>query len=109
MPDRSRNWYFLSNHSRVLHCLARQPDSRLRDIAERIGITERATHGILKDLETAGYVYVNKVGRRNHYKVRLEPPSFRHPLDEEHRSELLCLFLGLELPGLATAVAPVES
>jgi len=97
MPDRSRNWYFLSNHTRVLHCLVRDPHSRLRDIAQEIGITERAAHGILKDLETAGYVSVNKVGRRNHYQLESKR-SFRHPLDEEHRSELLYLFLGLERP-----------
>ena len=64
-----RDWTFLSNHGHVLIHLSRYPDSRVRDIAETVGITERSTQAILADLEEAGYVTISRVGRRNSYKV----------------------------------------
>ena len=74
----SREWTFLSNHAHVLIHLNRFPDSRVRDISETVGITERSAQAILADLEDAGYVTISRVGRRNSYKVN---PSlkFRHP------------------------------
>lgn len=89
-----RRWTFLSNHGHVLVCLARNPDMRLRDIAEAVGITERAAQGIVNDLEEEGYVVKERVGRRNHYRLHAELP-LRHPL-EEHRAvgELLDLIVG---------------
>ena len=74
-------WAFLTNHAHVLLCVARDPQSRARDIAEQVGITERATQRILANLIADGYVTRTKVGRRNHYKVnprgRLRHPVFR--------------------------------
>jgi DNA-binding MarR family transcriptional regulator len=74
-------WGFLTNHAHVLLCIARDPQSRARDIAEQVGITERAAQRILADLIADGYVTRTKVGRRNHYKVnprgRLRHPVFR--------------------------------
>ena len=74
-------WGFLTNHAHVLLCISRDPQSRARDIAEQVGITERATQRILADLIADGYVDRTKVGRRNHYKVnprgRLRHPVFR--------------------------------
>jgi DNA-binding MarR family transcriptional regulator len=74
-------WVFLTNHAHVLVCIARDPESRARDIAEQVGITERATQRILADLIADGYVTRTKVGRRNHYKInprgRLRHPVFR--------------------------------
>ena len=72
-------WVFLTNHAHVLLCIARDPDSRARDIAERVGITERATQRILADLIGDGYVTRTKVGRRNHYKINARG-HLRHPV-----------------------------
>ncbi len=73
-------WTFLSNHGHVLVCLGRTPDARLRDVAEQVGITERAAQQIVSDLEAAGYLERTRVGRRNRYAIR---PSgrLRHPLE----------------------------
>jgi DNA-binding IclR family transcriptional regulator len=62
-------WTFLTNHAQVLLCLAETPDIRLRDVAARVGITERATQRILADLVDAGYVKTERLGRRNRYTV----------------------------------------
>jgi predicted transcriptional regulator len=64
-----RSWTFLTNHAQVLLCLADTPDIRLRDVAERVGITERATQRILAELIDGGYVKAERVGRRNRYTV----------------------------------------
>jgi len=75
------SWTFLSNHGHVLVCLVADPDARLRDIAERVGITERAVQQIVRDLEAAGYVTKQRIGRRNHYSVQ-RSGRFRHPVEE---------------------------
>lgn len=75
-------WTFLTNHAHVLVCIARDPGIRLRDVAEHVGITERATQGIVSDLVEAGYVSRARVGRRNHYAVRDDLP-LRHPLEQD--------------------------
>ena len=64
-----KTWTFLTNHAQVLLCLAETPDIRLRDVAERVGITERATQRILAELIEGGYVKTERVGRRNRYTV----------------------------------------
>ena len=74
----SRTWAFLTNHAHVLLCIARDPDSRARDIAEQVGITERATQKILADLIAEGYAKRTKIGRRNHYKIN-HRGHLRHP------------------------------
>jgi DNA-binding MarR family transcriptional regulator len=58
-------WSFLTNHARVLLCIAQDPRARLRDIGEAVGITERAAHRIVAELTDAGYVSRRRVGRRN--------------------------------------------
>jgi DNA-binding MarR family transcriptional regulator len=73
------SWVFLTNHAHVLLCIARDPESRARDIAEQVGITERATQRILADLIGDGYVTRRKVGRRNHYKINPRG-QLRHPV-----------------------------
>lgn len=75
-------WTFLTNHAHVLICVANDPGVRLRDVAERVGITERATQGIIGDLVAAGYVERTRVGRRNHYSVREHLP-LRHQMDRQ--------------------------
>jgi predicted transcriptional regulator len=76
----ANGWTFLTNHGHVLVCLASTPDARLRDVAERVGITERAVQQIVRDLEESGYVLKERVGRRNSYTVVREG-RFRHPLE----------------------------
>jgi predicted transcriptional regulator len=73
-------WTFLTNHGHVLVCLAATPDARLRDVAERVGITERAVQQIVRELEQSGYVVKQRVGRRNNYTV-VRAGRFRHPLE----------------------------
>jgi predicted ArsR family transcriptional regulator len=67
--DEQRSWTFLTNHAQVLLCLAEIPDIRLREVAERVGITERAAQRILAELVESGYVTTERVGRRNRYTV----------------------------------------
>ena len=73
-------WTFLTNHGHVLVCLATAPDARLRDVAGKVGITERAVQQIIRDLEESGYVLKERIGRRNSYTVVREG-RFRHPLE----------------------------
>lgn len=73
------SWHFLSNHGLVLLCVARDPGSRLRDIAASVGITERSVHSIVGDLVEAGYLTKRREGNRNRYKIR-SGLSMRHPL-----------------------------
>jgi hypothetical protein len=77
---RRNGWTFLSNHGHVLVCLADDPDMRLRDVAARVGITERSAQQIVADLEGAQVITRHRDGRRNRYVVRREV-HFRHPLE----------------------------
>lgn len=87
-----RGWTFLTNHAHVLLAIARDPTARLRDIADTIGITERAAQAIVSDLEAAGYVHRERVGRRNRYTVN-PAGRFRHPAEADRRiGDLLALF-----------------
>lgn len=74
-------WTFLTNHAHVLLSLAANPDATLREVAEQVGITERAAHRIVGDLETEGALTRSRSGRRNHYEIRREF-SLRHPLEQ---------------------------
>jgi len=89
-------WTFLSNYAHVLLCIAEQPEIRLRDIAVRVGITERAVQRIVADLEEAGYLSRSREGRRNRYKVHADRP-LRHSI-EAHREVGLLLNLMLGPP-----------
>jgi predicted transcriptional regulator len=73
-------WTFLTNHSHVLLCIAEDPGIRGRDIAARVGITERSAQNIIRELVDAGYLTREKVGRRNHYQIHPELP-LRHPIE----------------------------
>ena len=84
MAERDRpSWTFLSNHGHVLMCLAADPDARLRDIAERVGVTERTVFGIVENLEQAGIVIREKVGRRNTYRID-RSRHLRHEIEASH-------------------------
>jgi DNA-binding IclR family transcriptional regulator len=68
------DWSFLTNHARVLVCVAHDPGIRLRDIASAVGITERTAHGIVTDLANAGYLLKERDGRRNRYQIQHHLP-----------------------------------
>ena len=78
------SWTFLTNHAHVLITIALQPGSVLKDIAQRVGITERAVQNIIAELASEGFLKRVKVGRRNEYKLILHRP-LRHPI-ESHRT-----------------------
>ena len=91
-------WSFLTNHARVLLCVAHDPGARLRDIAASLGITERSAHGILTDLSKAGYVLKQRDGRRNRYQVQAHLP-LREPASREVAiGEVLALLLEARTP-----------
>lgn len=81
-------WTFLTNHAHVLLSVSRDPDSRVRDLADQVGITERAVLRILTELEDAGYLSRQRTGRRNRYRVNPEKP-LRHPLSRGHKVAFL--------------------
>lgn len=88
-------WTFLTNHAHVLLCLSREPEVRMRDIAELVGITERAVQRIVADLEQAGHVERSRNGRRNRYVVRGDLP-LRHPIEQHVRVSALLDFVAGE-------------
>jgi DNA-binding IclR family transcriptional regulator len=90
--ESAHNWHFLSNHTQVLLCIARDPDARFRDIAQTVGITERATQRIVADLIETGYLDRQKIGRRNHYHLKTDR-KMRHAAQANYEiGELLRLF-----------------
>jgi DNA-binding MarR family transcriptional regulator len=90
-PTEKRTWGFLTNHARVLLCIAGDPAMLLRDIAARVGITERATHRIVGELEDAGYVTRRRDGRRNYYEVKTNLPLPDPVASKRRVSELLAI------------------
>lgn len=86
-------WTFLSNHTHVLVCLAADGDQVLRDVAQKVGITERQVQRIVAELEQAGVLTRERDGRRNRYRIDPDVP-LRHPLEAHTRiGELLALVL----------------
>ena len=79
------NWTFLTNHARVLLCIAHDPGVRLRDIAASLGITERSAYGIVTDLAEAGYMVKQKTGRRNRYQIQAHLPLPEPSQPRTHR------------------------
>ncbi len=105
-PAARPSWTFLTNHAHVLLCLSREPEVRMREIAERVGITERAVQRIVANLEEAGHLVRIRQGRRNHYRIRAELP-LRHPIERHVRvSALLDFVLGEDSRAAAPAAAP---
>jgi len=88
------NWSFLTNHARVLMCIAHDPGARLRDIAASLGITERSAHGIVTDLAEAGYLIRQKDGRRNRYQIQAHLPLPEPTSQERTVGEILALLAG---------------
>ncbi|TDE54069.1 ArsR family transcriptional regulator [Nonomuraea mesophila] len=95
---RRAGWTFLTNHARVLLAIAVDPKVRVRDIASTIGITERAAQSIVSDLEEAGYIQRNRVGRRNHYHIQ-PGVTFRHHTEADMPVQVLIdIFTHRDLP-----------
>jgi DNA-binding IclR family transcriptional regulator len=101
-PDGS--WTLLTGHGHVLVEIARHPDARVRDISRVVGLTERAVHAILTDLETAGYLNRTRVGRRTRYTVNPDR-MFRHRAQSGLRVGPLLDLLAAEA-GADTSPAP---
>ena len=92
-------WQFVTNHTQVLLCIARDPDIRLRDIAEAVGVTLGSAQRILADLVEAGYVRRERHGRRNRYVIDREAPMLRHAAQTGHNIGGLLDLLRLEENG----------
>jgi predicted transcriptional regulator len=92
--EHGTRWTFLTNHSHVLIVLSAEPEIVLREVAARVGITERAVQRIIQDLEEGGFIRRERIGRKNRYEVFTEQP-LRHPI-ESHRNigDLLKLISG---------------
>lgn len=78
-------WTFLTNHAHVLLCIAADPGTRLRDVAEKVSITERAAQRIVADLVDAGYLTRTRVGRRNQYEIH-PGLHLRHPVEQSREA-----------------------
>ena len=89
-------WQFVTNHTQVLLCIARDPEIRLRDIAEEVGITLGSAQRILADLVEAGYVKRERHGRRNRYVIDRDAPMLRHTAQDGHDISGLLDLLRLE-------------
>jgi DNA-binding IclR family transcriptional regulator len=86
-------WNFLTNHARVLVCIAHDPGTRLRDIATTLGITERSAYGIVTDLTEGGYVIKEKDGRRNRYHIQAHLPLREATTQDRTIGEVLDLLV----------------
>jgi DNA-binding MarR family transcriptional regulator len=90
-PSAQKPWTFVTSHTQVLLCIARDPNVRLRDVAATVGVTERAAQRIVADLVEAGYLERTRVGRRNRYTIN-ETTAMRHTAQRGHEiGELLDL------------------
>ena len=105
-----RSWGFLTNHAQVMLCIARDPGSRLRDIAVSVNITERSAHGIIGDLIEGGYIVKQKDGRRNRYQIQAQQPLPEAKSREHTVGEILALLTGEDAPGteLPPHIGPTE-
>jgi hypothetical protein len=88
------SWNFLTNHGRVLLCLARDPGARLRDVAASLAITERSAHALIADLTAAGYVVKQKHGRRNRYQIQAHLPLPEPASQEPAIGDVLAMLTG---------------
>lgn len=96
LTDSSTQWTFLTNHSHVLLSIWRRPASKVREISQVVGITERAVMRIIGELSDAGFLNIEKAGRENRYTVVTDLP-LRHPLEKDHTvGELLQALAGSE-------------
>lgn len=93
--NETRRWSLLTPHAHVLLCIARNPDTRVREIAEAVGISERGAHQIVSDLVGAGYVRRARIGRRNRYAIE-EKTAIKHGPVRHRRVASIVALLGPE-------------
>src|SRR6201996_7468521 len=91
-------WTFLTSHAQVLVCIARDPGVRLRDIGERVGITERAAHRIVVDLPDPSYFTRRRTGRRNHYTINAHLPLPDRIAHEQNVGQLIEILTATHAP-----------
>jgi MarR family len=91
-----RDWGFLTNHARVLLCIAHDPGTRLRDIAATLGITDRSAYAIVNDLADAGYIVKERDGRRNQYHIQHDLPLREPKARDRTVGEVLDLLVDSE-------------
>jgi DNA-binding MarR family transcriptional regulator len=96
--DSARGWQFVTNHTQVLLCIANDPDARLRDIADSVGITVGSAQRIVADLIEGGFVERTREGRRNRYVVNRDSPMLRHAAQDGHQIGGLLELLELRDP-----------
>src|ERR1700759_1716406 len=94
----TRGWTFLTNHAQVLVCIARDPGVRLRDIGERVGITERAAHRIVADLADGGYITRRAPGPPNHYPINAHLPLPDTIAHEQNVGQLIAILTASHSP-----------
>ena len=88
-----KSWSFLTNHAKVLVCVAQDPGIRLREIGDEVGITERAAHRIVTELAEAGYIARERDGRRNQYTVQAHLPLPDSVAREQSIGDLLSILV----------------
>lgn len=88
MNTTEADWTFLSSHAHVLVCLAENPQAKLRDIADRVGVTERTVMRLITQLDHAGFLKRSRRGRGNHYEIAVREP-LRHPIEASCNLEML--------------------
>ncbi|MFO0736678.1 MAG: hypothetical protein U0270_12405 [Labilithrix sp.] len=106
--ESDRQWSLLTPHAHVLLCIAKDPDSRVWEIAESVGISERGAHQIVADLVTAGYVKRARIGRRNRYAIEEKTPLELGPVHHRKIASIVAL-LGPEPAHAAKKTAPPPS
>lgn len=85
------SWSFVTNHARVLLAIAADPELRLREIADAVGISERRVHGIVTDLTASGYLTKQREGRRNRYSIHTQRPFDRDLGEDRTVGDLVAL------------------
>ncbi len=101
--DATPHWRFLTNHAQVLVCIAHDPGVRLREISDRVGITERAAHRIVDELASSGYISRERVGRRNRYVIQSDAELPDRAGRIERIGDLLAVLVDRPSPAAAGA------
>jgi hypothetical protein len=104
--ETTHRWKFLTNHAQVLACIAHDPGVLLREISERVGITERASHRIVTELTEGGYITRERNGRRNHYTIQSGLPLPDRLGRVQRISDLLSILIGTTDEPPEKTVAP---
>jgi hypothetical protein len=101
--EQTHKWAFLTNHAQVLVCIADEPGLRLRDVSERVGITERAAHRIVGELSDDGYITRERTGRRNTYMIHADAPLPDAIARNQRVGDLLDILVNPRKPALGVS------